>query len=169
MRTRLTFRAAAAAALALLAQAACTERALPPRASAHTAPLDEGRSEDLAADMRRFALNALLVPVLDDEANPARWGDPSLAMPCQAGTRVLVDGVALQPRAESSGRAFTLEWTLDQCLPFGSGGPEFSGVAELVVFRDDDGVSAIVRMIELQVRRDEVSVVMNTSFVARTP
>ena len=170
MRTHRVFRAAAAAALALLAPAACTEHALPPpQASAPAAPIDHERTHDLAHDMRRFALNALLVPVLDEEANPARWADPSLAMLCQAGSGVRVDGHALVPGAESSGRAFTLEWTLEQCLPFGGGGPELSGGAELLVFRDDDGMSAIVRLIDLQIRRGDQSIVMNTTFVANTP
>jgi hypothetical protein len=168
MRIYPLYTAAAATAVVLLVHAACTERA-PPQASATSPSIDFERTDDLAVDIRRFALNALLVPVLDDEADPPRWGDPSLAVPCQAGTRVRVDGSALQPRAEANGRAFTLDWTLDQCLPFGDGGPELSGDAELVVFRDDDGVSAIVRLSALQVRRGDASIVMNTTFVARTP
>jgi hypothetical protein len=169
MRIYFLYTAAAATAIVLLVHAACTERMPPPQASTPAAPIDHERADDLALDMRRFALNALLVPVLDDEANPARWSDPSLAMTCHAGTRVLVDGVALQPYAEASGRAFTLEWTLDQCLPLGGGGPELTGRGELVVFRDDDGVSAIVRFVDLHVRRGDQSIVMNTSFVATTP
>jgi hypothetical protein len=158
-----------AAALGLVAQAPRGAHALPAPANDRiTAPIDHEVAAEIERDMRRFALNALLVPVLDTD-DPPRWQDPSLAMACGAGTRVLVDGLPLEPRAAAASSAFTLQWSMDGCLPFGLGGPEMSGRADLVVFRNDDGLSAIVQMTDLQVQHRGQAIVMNTTFVARTP
>jgi hypothetical protein len=127
-------------------------------------------AEQLAieSDIQRFALNALLVPLLDHEASPMRWADPSLAMSCDGDTRVHVNGRPLEPGTPVAGRAFGVVWTLHGCFPFGAGGPELTGRASLEVSRDPDGLSAMVRLSDLTARRDGHSVVMNTAFVART-
>ena len=46
-------------------------------------------------DLIRFALNALLVPLLDDSV-PPRWTDVALEHICGPGTRVLIDGKPLE-------------------------------------------------------------------------
>jgi hypothetical protein len=158
-----------AAALGLVPQPPRPAHTLPAPANDRiTAPLDHDVAVDIERDAQRFALNALVVPMLDAD-DPLHWQDPSLAMACGAGTRMLVDGLPLEPRAAAANSAFTLEWSMDGCLPFGLGGPEMSGRADLVVFRNDDGLSAIVQMTDLQVKHRGQAIVMNTTFVARTP
>ena len=130
---------------------------------------DPAIAAEVAQDIRRFALNALLVPVLDEEATPARWHDPSLAISCQPGTQVHVDGRPIEPRAELSGQGFSVLWTMAACLPFGAGGPELTGAAEVVAFRDDEGLSAIVHLRSLHVRHRGQQLVMDTTLAARTP
>jgi len=97
-----------------------------------------------------------------------RWSDPSLAMNCVSGTGVQVNGRPLQPGTAVASRAFAVAWTLESCLPFGLGGPELTGRADLEVSRDLDGLSAMVRLTDLQVRRHGHSVVMNKAFFAHT-
>jgi hypothetical protein len=112
---------------------------------------DAGNSDEIAQTIRKYALNALLVPVLDGDGYPARWQDASLAMVCDAGTRVWVDGRPLEPRGEVPGASFSLQRLMVGCAPFGRGGHELSGHAETLVLRDDDGLSAIARFIDLKV------------------
>jgi hypothetical protein len=135
-----------------------------------TAPLPEAVDRDeIAQAMRKYALNALLVPVLDDDGYPARWQDPSLAMACDAGTQVSVDGHPLEPRGEVPVASFSLQWLMVGCAPFGWGGLELSGRAEILVLRDDDGLSAIARFIDLNVTHRGQSLLMNDVFTARMP
>ena len=48
----------------------------------------------MPVDLYRFALNALLVPLLDD-AVPPRWTDAAIYFSCDPGTSVMVDGEPL--------------------------------------------------------------------------
>lgn len=91
----------------------------------------------------RFALNALLVPLLDD-AVPPRWTDATLDHICGPGTRVRIDGRPLERHMPMPARAFSVHWTLDRCLPFGFESVELSGDVALHVFHEDDGLGAIV-------------------------
>jgi hypothetical protein len=120
----------------------------------------------LASDIERFALNALLVPLIDHEAWPMRWADPSLAMSCNTGSHVHIDGRPLQPGTPIVDRTFFVTWTLQGCLPFGLGGPELTGRARLRVSRQPDGLAAMVWLTDLQVQRQGHSVVMNKTFFA---
>jgi hypothetical protein len=160
-----------AAAAALAFTMAPKQYTLEPRyLTGLTAPAPEaGDSDEIAQTIRKYALNALLVPVLDDDGYPARWQDPSLAMVCDAGTRVWVDGRPLEPRGEVPGASFSLQWLMVGCAPFGRGGHELSGHAEILVLRDDDGLSAITRFIDLKVTHRGHSVSMNEVFTARMP
>ncbi len=130
---------------------------------------DSWIAAEVVHDIRRFALNALLVPVFDDEASPARWHDPSLAVPCDPGTQVHVNGRPIEPRSLVSGQAFTVLWAMEACRPFGAGGPELTGGAEVVAFQDDDGLSAIVNLRNLHVRHRGQELVLDTTFAARKP
>jgi hypothetical protein len=157
-------------AVMLVTQAArTTPPTTAPSAGAASLPLDHEVAADVARDVRRFALNALLVPLLDPERSPARWQDPSLAMHCEPGTQVLVDGRPIEPRAESHDRAFSVQWSMTDCLPFGPDGPVWSGRADLVVFRDDVGLAAIVHLTDLRVRHRAQAIVVNDIFVSHTP
>lgn len=119
---------------------------------------------------QRYALNALLVPALDEAEHPALWADPERTMPCaDTPAQAWVDGRPLQAGREQSGRAFTLRWQLQDCWPLGMEGPHLSGSAELDVFRDDDGLTAIVRLQDLTVHARGRSVHLSRHFAARMP
>ena len=102
--------------------------------------------------LTRFVLHGLLLPLIDDSARPPTWNDPAMHLSCADPSSVTADGAAVSAGAPLPGRAFTLRWHLDGCLPFGSGGPQLDGTAEFDVFVDDAGLSAIVRYEDLQVR-----------------
>ena len=87
-----------------------------PRASAPP-PRTDGESP-AARDFRAFALNALLVPLLDPELeSPSRWADPSFSMACLDAS-VTVDGERPDIDAAVPDR-FTVRWALDRCTPLG--------------------------------------------------
>lgn len=93
-------------------------------------------------DLRRFALNALLAPLIDD-STPPRWTDVALDHLCDPGTRVLVDEQPLIPGGPVPERAFSLRWTMNHCEPFG---PvlALSGTVELTVTHEAAGMTAVV-------------------------
>jgi hypothetical protein len=148
----------------------------PPAGAAPGSPDEAGAVEtdpviaaEVAHDIRRFAINAFLVPLLDEEGAPARWQDPSLAVPCQPGTQVYVNGQPIEPRSEVTGQALSVTWQMEACLPFGAGGPQLTGGAEVIGLRGTDSLAAIVRLRGLHVRHRGQEFVMDTSFVARNP
>lgn len=106
-------------------------------------PVDAVPAEPVPQALVHFALNALLVPLLDD-AVPPRWTDVVLKHICGPGTRVLIDGKPLEPYSVIPATAFSVHWTLDRCLPFGFESVELSGNVALQVFHEDNGLSAIV-------------------------
>jgi hypothetical protein len=124
---------------------------------------------EVAHDVRRFAVNALVVPVLDEDGTPARWHDPSLAVPCQPGSQVFVNGRPIEPRSEVIGPEFTVSWVMEGCLPLGAGGPEWTGAAEVIALRDDGGLSTIVQLRNLHVRHRGQELVLDTTFAAHLP
>lgn len=153
-------------AIALTAMVAwLSHRAKPVEAQPPRAPMT-AEQQSIARDIERHALNALLVPLIDHEALPMRWADPALAMACGGGTQVRVDGRPLQPGTPIASRAFVVAWTLQACLPFGSGGPALTGRAELRVSRQMDGFAAMVSLTDLQVQRQEHRVVISKEFFA---
>jgi hypothetical protein len=123
----------------------------------------------LADHMRKFALNALLVPLLDGDEHPPRWGDVELTMPCMMPSRVTVNGSSVVPSQEVLSPSFTVDWTLHACMPFGVHGPVLTGHAHLDVFGDDEGVAARVRLLDLRVDKDGHVVRMDEVFAARMP
>lgn len=131
-------------------------------------PTPQAAASELRALIEGHLLNAFLVPVLDDEHDPPRFADPTLGMACGTGARVEVDGQVLRPGAIQGGR-FRLRWTLDHCLPFGSGGPAFDGVAELDVARDATGLRAGVRLDGVRVERAGVAITLAGHWSVSTP
>lgn len=126
-----------------------------------------GRSLDEArARFQAHALNALLVPLLDDDV-PPRWADPAFAMSCTA-WHVTVDGAVPVPRAEVPAAAFVVRWQLEGCAPLGAG-MVLSGDVELVVFHDGDSYSAHVRPDDLHVATPIDSVTFDRPFATRMP
>ncbi len=95
------------------------------------------------AQFVHFALNALLVPLLDDDEQP-RWTDVALNHFCGPATRVEVNGQPLVPGAPMPATAFTVRWTIDQCWPLDVESIELSGTVDLLVSRDGHRLSAVV-------------------------
>jgi len=96
-------------------------------------------------DPSPYVLNALLVPVLDVDAEPLRFVDPRPVAGCGAATSVLVDGRPLVAGALVPYAPFELEWQADDCHPFGAAGPRLDGRMRLAVFHEA-GLEAVVSM-----------------------
>ena len=121
--------------------------------------------DPITGHFSRFALNVLLVPLLDDDV-PSRWTDVGINYFCGPATRVDVDGKPLVPGASIPATAFTVRWRIDQCWPLPYDALELSGVVELQVFHDDDGLSAIVDAHQLRISTPKGSRSVSTPFVA---
>lgn len=120
-------------------------------------------NEQATADFKQFALNALLVPLLDEDV-PARYADPSRSVDCAEGN-VTVDGARVDIGAPMP-HVFTVRWWMDRCFPLGV--PlELSGDVELGVRREGDSYSAIVRPEGLRVRSKFGVEVLAEPFAAR--
>ena len=98
--------------------AAPNQQAVPPALAPQGTSGDES-IERARALFKAYALNALLVPLLDDDVPPC-WADPAIAKSCTA-LRVTVDGVAPVPHAAVPAVPFVVRWQLDQCAPLGAG------------------------------------------------
>jgi hypothetical protein len=129
------------------AKAGLTAPRVPQHVSAPNAPGAPALDRS-ARDFSRFALNALLVPLLDD-SEPPRWSDAALFLACGPATRVEVDGRPLVAGAPIPAQAFTVRWTMDACTQLDAF--ELSGVVELLVFHEDTGLSAVVSAARLGV------------------
>lgn len=138
----------AAAALMLLSASAClySMDSLAPRppVEPRAAPADAGVMPNSPhdVDLHRFALNALLVPLFDD-AVPPNWSPLALEH-CGGDARVMVDGKPMVSGMPIPAAAFTVRWVMDHCTPFGLDSVALSGPAELLVFHEDTGLSAVV-------------------------
>lgn len=99
------------------------------------------------ADFKAFALNALLLPLLDDEV-PARWADPSLSVDCDD-ARVTVDGGRPDVGAPVS-QSFKVHWHMENCTPLGAD-LALSGDVELRVESGEHGYTARVEPVSLKV------------------
>jgi hypothetical protein len=155
---------ALAAALACVGPAAVesasTQSATTNRSSLATSALPHNRA---TLDFIQFALNALLVPVLDDDS-PARWADPSLSFDCDAGS-VTVDGAPLDVGAPVPAGAFTLRWHMQRCTPLDDY-TELSGDVELMVETDGTTYRAHLRPGPLRVVSSYGEDVLTESFTA---
>lgn len=132
--------------------AAATPVALAPRAGVALAPPHRSAASAEAdrSEFQRRALNALLVPLLDD-SEPPRWTHAGIDFLCGPETRVEIDGAPLVLGALLPATAFTVRWQMDQCWPLGAEAFELSGVAELTGFHDAGGLSAVVDARRLRV------------------
>ena len=68
---------------------------------------------------RAFALNALLVPLLDD-TSPPHWAPPMVVTPCTETASVTLDGRPLVAGERVPAGPFTLRWQLADCAPLDS-------------------------------------------------
>lgn len=118
------------------------------RSAVATSAAVQAHADALSGEFKHFALNALLVSLLDDDS-PPRWSDPgflnasSLVLSCVS-SRVEVDGHPLIPGAPLPSRAFRMAWDMDRCALF-NGPISLSGRVELVVYHDGDQYSAILQ------------------------
>ena len=117
-------------------------------------------------DLYRFALNALLVPLIDD-AVPPRWTDVAMDFFCDPGTTVMIDGKPMVPGDLVPAKAFKVRWDMSRCTPLGPQSVELSGGVELVVFHEDTGLSAMVIPDRLQVDSHLGRVVLRGPFAAQ--
>ena len=125
------------------------------RASMSAEPLnavDQDAMPDapMPIDLYRFALNAFLVPLMDDTV-PPRWSDVAINYFCDPGTTVMIDGEPMVPGKLVPTKAFTVRWNIDHCAPMGPESVALSGRVELVVSHEDTGLSAMVMPDRLRV------------------
>ena len=113
-------------------------------------------------DFITYALNALLVPLLDDDS-PPRWADPSLSFDCDAG-QVTVNSAALDVGAPVPQGSFTVRWHMQRCVPFDNH-LELSGDIELEVESSGDNFRAVVQPVGFRVVSRYGEEVLNESFV----
>lgn len=104
----------------------------------------------MPVDLYKYALNAFLAPLLDDNV-PPKWTYVGIDFMCDAGTTVTVDDEPMVSGTTIPVRSFTLRWEMDRCIPFGRNSIELTGVVEMVVVRSAKGLSATVTPIALRV------------------
>lgn len=115
-------------------------------------------------DFIGFALNTLLLPLLDDDL-PVRWSDPTVVFDCSGG-RVTVDGKLPRIGAELPKKAFTLKWHMESCLPLDAY-LDISGAVEVRVEPSDEGFEAVVHPQGLRVTSMYGTDVLSAPFTAK--
>ena len=118
-------------------------------------------------ELYEFALNAFLVPLLDDSV-PPRWTDVVVDFTCGPGTSIFVDGQPMVTGSPIPPHAFTLRWVMDKCSPFGPDSVELSGGVDLVVSHTRTGFSAMVKPDQLKVDSQMGRAWLRGSFNAET-
>lgn len=119
-----------------------------------------------ASRFRTFALNALLIPVLDDDV-PSRWMEPFALMHCVKAD-LMIDGNPVIFGSPVPWAAFSMHWSMDQCTALGEA-LVMSGTVDLLVFHDGDSYSAVVQPSNLRVESPSGTMVLTQSFAASTP
>lgn len=122
--------------------------------------------------LHRFALNALLAPLLDADAPPMRWADPALIPGCGAASAVRVDGEPLVVGATVPTGSFTLNWVMVDCMPFGNASISLSGTATLHVTPGETGTRAVVHAERMRIDGALVGAAIAqpfTAFLAHAP
>jgi len=131
------------------------------------APPTASRNERVdASTFMAFALNALLIPVLDDDV-PPRWTEPFALMSC-VGADLMIDGKPVVFGSPVPATAFSMRWSMNQCTALGEAFL-MSGTIDLLVFHDGDSYSAVVQPTDLRLTSSSGSVVLSQSFAASTP
>lgn len=133
-----------------------------PRASSPMT--DEVDDTNLPVDLHRFALNALLAPLIDD-AVPARWTDVALDFMCDDATRVLVDGRPMVVDSPIPAGPFSVRWDMNHCEPFGPLMP-LSGGVDLFVSHDALEMTAVVAPDRLRIHGEKGPITVADAFTA---
>ena len=126
------------------APALAMREAVPARSAARS--VGDGASPAVR-DFKAFALNTLLLPLLDDEV-PSRWADPSQSLACEDG-QVTIDDGGLDIGAPVPREAFVVRWHLQRCEML-DGYFELSGDVELRVEPRSGGFAAQVHAVGLE-------------------
>jgi hypothetical protein len=95
-------------------------------------------------DIERFALNYLLLPLIDD-THPMRWADPSLGLVCGGASQVLVDGRPLEVGAPLPTKGFAVQLLLSRCSPAVEDSLEFHGAVDMLVSHASGQLRALVQ------------------------
>ena len=116
-------------------------------------PADGGESPDEAVpdsdakrvltQWKRFALNALLEPLLTTE-EPLRWETSTLEMPCDMSMSVWVDGKPLRAGDPVPPDRFVMRWQLDECMPLGPASLSLSGNVYMHVRREPTRIDGVI-------------------------
>jgi hypothetical protein len=117
-------------------------------------------------EFSRFALNALLVPLLDDD-EPPRWSDVAMSFVCGSAAHVEVNGLPLIHGSRIPSTPFTLRWSMDQCTPLEA--YVLNGSVELLVFQEGNFLGAIVNPTRLIVSSTKGTVRMSSPFATSMP
>ena len=137
------------------------------RSTAHASDLPAASDAPMPIDLYRFALNALLVPLMDD-AVPPRWTEVAMDFNCGSGTSVTVDAAPLVAGQLIPAKTFTVRWDMDHCTPMGPESVALSGRVELVVSHVAGGLSAMVTPDRLRVDSHLGSAWLQGPFAAET-
>ena len=138
------------------------------RNTAHSSNSPWASDAPIPINLYRFALNALLVPLMDDADLP-RWTRAAIDLNCGPGTIVTVDGSPLVAGKLIPATAFTVRWDMDHCAPMGTESVALSGRAELVVFHEDEGLSAMLMPDGLRVTSQMGTAWLHGPSTAETP
>lgn len=96
-------------------------------------PSVTSRDETLQT-FQRFAVNALVLPLIDDTV-PPRWSKHALNWICDGRGKVNIDGAPLR-EGEPVPASFSVRWDLERCAPFDGADLFIFGEVELVVSYD---------------------------------
>ena len=143
---------------ALVAPDVVVQRAVP-------SAFDDGAGAQSPVDFRRFALNGLLAPLIDD-AEPPRWTEVALEYMCDPQTQVSIDGQPLIPGSLLPERAFLVRWNMNHCEPFGQA-LALSGIVDIYVSPEPRGMSALISPDRLQIHSSTGRSTLQGSFRAR--
>jgi len=94
-------------------------------------------------NFQRFALNALVLPLIDD-TEPPRWTRSGMHWICDGRGRVVVDGKPVAEGELVPAKPFTVRWDLHRCPPFNGGELLADGALELHVTPDGSNLRAYI-------------------------
>jgi hypothetical protein len=106
---------------------------------------------EVEAQWQQRALNALLVPLLDD-GSPVNWAVPLAVTPCPGSSRISVDGGPVPHGAPIGDGPIVLRWKLADCWPLGFSAWGLDGEIEMTVVVGTDRLLAEVRPLGLTAR-----------------
>ena len=155
-----------AGALSLVAQVA----AAPAWRSAPIEP--PATASELETQWRQRALNALLVPLLDDSF-PPHWAEPTIVTPCTNGSNVSLEGAPIPYRAPLGAGPLVIRWKLVDCWPLGFDAWGLDGGIEMTVVVGEERLLAQVRPRDLiaktQAGRQHLSAPFQSELALGTP